>query len=51
MEELCELLEKKIKVRVSRATMGRITNQLNYRVKKNSTGSRKRKRARTKKES
>lgn len=34
LEELCELLEKKIKVRVSRATMGRITTQLNYSVKK-----------------
>ncbi|BAU64385.1 transposase [Stanieria sp. NIES-3757] len=51
LEELCELLEKKIKVRVSRATMGRITTQLNYSVKKNSTRSRKRKRSRPKKES
>ncbi len=51
LEELCELLEKKIKVRVSRATMGRITTQLNYSVKKNSARSRKGKRARTKKES
>lgn len=41
LEELCELLEKKIKVRVSRATMGRITTELNYSVKKNSTRSRK----------
>lgn len=51
LEELCELLEKKIKVRVSRATMGRITTQLNYSVKKNSARSRKRKRSRTEKES
>ena len=35
LEELCELLEVKVKVRVSRATMGRITQKLNYTVKKN----------------
>lgn len=51
LEELCELLEKKIKVRVSRATMGRITTELNYSVKKNSTRSRKILRSRPKKES
>lgn len=51
LEELCELLEKQSEVRVSRATMGRITTQLNYSVKKNSARSRKRKRSPTKKES
>lgn len=34
LEELCDLLEEKVQVRVSRATMGRITQKLNYRVKK-----------------
>ena len=34
LEELCDLLEDKLQVRVSRATMGRITHQLNYTVKK-----------------
>ncbi len=34
LEELCELLEEKVQVRVSRATMGRITQKLNYSVKK-----------------
>jgi transposase len=29
LEELCELLEAKIQVRVSRATMGRIVQRLN----------------------
>jgi len=43
LEELCDLLEEKVKVRVSRATMGRITQKLNYSVKKNSLRSRKRK--------
>ena len=51
LEELCELLEEKTGITVSRATMGRITIQLNYSVKKNSTRSRKRKRQSTKKES
>ena len=51
LEELCELLEKKIKVRVSRATMGRITTKLNYSVKKNFGSSRKIWRSRTEKES
>ena len=32
--ELCNLLEEKVKVRVSRATMGRLTQNLNYSVKK-----------------
>lgn len=41
LEELCDLLEEKVKVRVSRATMGRITQKLNYRVKKNSLRRRK----------
>lgn len=43
LEELCNLLEDKIQVRVSRATMGRITQKLNYTVKKNSLRRRKRK--------
>jgi transposase len=34
LEELCDLLEDKVQVRVSRATMGRITQKLNYSVKK-----------------
>lgn len=51
LEELCELLEKKIEVKVSRSTMGRITTQLNYSVKKNPTRSGKILRSRTKSES
>jgi len=43
LEELCTLLEEKTQVRVSRATMGRITQNLNYSVKKNCLRSRKRK--------
>ena len=43
LEELCDLLEEKVKVRVSRATMGRITQKLNYSVKKNSLRRRKKK--------
>lgn len=43
LEELCDLLEEKVKVRVSRATMGRVTQKLNYSVKKNSLRRRKRK--------
>lgn len=35
LEELCDLLEEKTGVRVSRATMGRITQKLNHSVKKN----------------
>lgn len=42
IEELCELLESTTGIRVSRATMGRITLQLNYSVKKNSLCSGKR---------
>ena len=34
LEELCELLEQEIGIRVSRATMGRISQALNYSVKK-----------------
>ena len=34
LEELCDLLQEKIGIGVSRATMGRITLQLNYTVKK-----------------
>jgi transposase len=44
LEELCDLLDEKLQVRVSRATMGRITQKLNYSVKKNSLRRRKRKR-------
>lgn len=36
LEELCDLLSAKVQVRVSRATMGRITQKLKYSVKKNS---------------
>ena len=36
LEELCILLEEKTQIKVSRATMGRITQKLNYTVKKNS---------------
>ena len=43
LEELCDLLEHNVQVRVSRATMGRITQRLNYSVKKNSLRGRKRK--------
>lgn len=43
LEELCTLLEEKTQVRVSRATMGRITQKLNYSVKKTCLCSRKRK--------
>ncbi len=46
LEELCDLLQEKTGVRVSRATMGRITIKLNYSVKKNSARSRKKKRSR-----
>jgi transposase len=35
LEELCDLLAQKVQVRVSRATMGRVTQKLNYRFKKN----------------
>ena len=34
LEELCQMLEEKIGVRVSRATMGRMTQRLNMTVKK-----------------
>jgi len=34
LEELCDLLEQQTGVRVSRATMGRITQKLNHSVKK-----------------
>jgi transposase len=36
LEELCELLEAQTGIKVSRATMGRISQKLNYTVKKNS---------------
>lgn len=42
LEELCDLLEKKVQVRISRATMGRVIQKLNYSVKKNSVRHRKR---------
>lgn len=35
LEELCDFLEEQTGIRVSRATMGRITQNLNYSVKKN----------------
>ena len=35
LEELCDLLEQQSGIRVSRATMGIITQKLNYSVKKN----------------
>ena len=35
LKELCDLLEEKLEVRVSRATMGRITQKFNYTLKKN----------------
>lgn len=34
LEELCELLQEKTGIRVSRSTMGRVTLKLNYTVKK-----------------
>lgn len=34
LEELCDLLEEKIGIRISRATMGRLTSLLNYSWKK-----------------
>jgi len=34
LEELCERLAEKLQIRVSRATMGRLTQKLNYSVKK-----------------
>ncbi len=34
LEELCELLEEQTGIKVSRATMGRISNSLNYTFKK-----------------
>ena len=36
LEELCELLYEKTEVKVSRATMGRVTKKLNYTFKKKS---------------
>ncbi len=36
LSELCELLEHKTGIRVSTATMGRISHNLDYTVKKNS---------------
>ena len=41
LEELCELLQEKTGITVSRSTMGRITLQLNYTVQKNFPRSRK----------
>jgi len=42
--ELCDLLEEKIQVKVSRATMGRLTQKLNYTVKKKVSTLRKKRR-------
>ncbi len=41
--ELCDLLLEKTQIRVSKSTMGKITQKLNYSVKKNTICSRKRK--------
>lgn len=43
LEELCDFLEEETGTRVSRATMGRITQNLNYSVKKKHFMQRKRK--------
>lgn len=51
LEELCELLQKKNRISISRSTMGRITLELNYTVKKNSLCRRKRERSHSKKKS
>lgn len=51
LEELCNFFQEARGIKVSRATMGRITLQLNYSVKKNSLRSRKRKRSSTNKAS
>jgi transposase len=45
LEELCELFQHKTSIEVSRATMGRVTLQLSYSVKKNSSCSRKKQRS------
>jgi transposase len=45
LEELCELLQKKTGISLSRSTMGRITLELNYTVKKNSLCRRKKERS------
>jgi transposase len=37
LEELCQMLQEKIGVKISRATMGRMTQRLKLTVKKNST--------------
>lgn len=36
--ELCDQLEERVGIRISRSTMGRITQQLNLTVKKNVSG-------------
>lgn len=43
LEELCDLLEETLHIRVSRSTMGRLTQKLDYSVKKNALRQRKRK--------
>ena len=43
LEELCDLLEQQSGTRVSRATMGRITQNLNYSVFQNTARCRERK--------
>lgn len=37
LDELCQMLQEKIGVKISRATMGRMTQRLKLTVKKNST--------------
>ena len=37
LDELCQMLQEKIEVSISRATMGRMTQRLKLTVKKNST--------------
>ena len=51
LEELCNLLEIKTGIRVGKSTMGRISKELNYTVKKNLIGSRKGKARSTRKKS
>lgn len=46
LAELCDQLEARVGVRVSRSTMGRLTQQLNLTVKKNVSGRRTRSRRR-----
>ena len=43
LDELCQMLQEKIGIKVSRATMGRMTQRLKFTVKKNSTSAMKNK--------